>query len=643
MKLPRLCAFALLLLLVPAAAAAQSITPQPVSDAALGSEAPGAVPALLRLRAQLPAGAAATVLRFALYASATSQSPLWSERHTVTPAADGSYEVLLGSESAAGLPSSLFPAAQPRWLAVSLVHPDGSGEELSRTLLTQVPYAARATDADALGGQPAAEYVLRSELQGQPPGLASSSVSSTKNAATPAAAPTGAGTLGYLPLWSSATALGNSALFQKGTATAPLIGLGTKTPATTLDVNGKFTLRDAQFQVPGVNAVKTSQGIVASPLFAQTALDTVRANSFSLGWQTTAVNTNPSGWNFKGNLQLMTSRNGAAWTPTGFSIREDGLVKFVAGQGFPGAVMWMNLGAGLTGNISGSWLNLAIDPTAQLAYEGSPAAGKPEFSAINDSSGAGLYAAAAAGGSGVLGLANGKTFSGTYLLSSAFGTYAGVWGDAGVSKSTTVNIGVLGTADDGIAGAFHNSSATRATLFLSNTGGGSTQSAPGAPLLLAQGSGGACRISSSGDLACTGGLKTLVSTQAGTHTVETYAVHSAENWMEDFGEGTLAAGQATIPLDATFAEAANTAVAYHVFLTPRGECNGLYIAERAATGFVVRELGHGRSSVAFDYRIVARPRGQEAQRFTDVTEQLKAEGNAMEKQRIASQAGPSSH
>jgi hypothetical protein len=34
-------------------------------------------------------------------------------------------------------------------------------------------------------------------------------------------------------------------------------------------------------------------------------------------------------------------------------------------------------------------------------------------------------------------------------------------------------------------------------------------------------------------------------------------------------------------------------VEYHVFLTPDGDCEGLYVIARTATGFEVRELRHG--------------------------------------------------
>jgi hypothetical protein len=54
---------------------------------------------------------------------------------------------------------------------------------------------------------------------------------------------------------------------------------------------------------------------------------------------------------------------------------------------------------------------------------------------------------------------------------------------------------------------------------------------------------------------------------------------------------------------------------YHVYLTPLGDCNGLYVANKTATSFEVRELRGGTSDPAFDYRIVAIRKGYEGVRM----------------------------
>jgi len=52
-----------------------------------------------------------------------------------------------------------------------------------------------------------------------------------------------------------------------------------------------------------------------------------------------------------------------------------------------------------------------------------------------------------------------------------------------------------------------------------------------------------------------------------------------------------------------------------VTLTPEGDCRGLYVARRDRLGFIVRELQRGQSSIAFTYRIVARPLGDHSARL----------------------------
>ena len=90
-----------------------------------------------------------------------------------------------------------------------------------------------------------------------------------------------------------------------------------------------------------------------------------------------------------------------------------------------------------------------------------------------------------------------------------------------------------------------------------------------------------------------------------------YAVESAEVWFEDFGAGALQEGAAVVSIDSLFAKTVNLGIGYHVFLTPLGDCNGLYVTNKTDTGFEVRELGGGLSSVGFDYRIVAHRLGYE--------------------------------
>jgi hypothetical protein len=172
--------------------------------------------------------------------------------------------------------------------------------------------------------------------------------------------------------------------------------------------------------------------------------------------------------------------------------------------------------------------------------------------------------------------------------------------------------------NDGTAGTIYPAAATKAPVSL----GLST-------VLRAQGPGGVCGINGGGDVACTGQIKSLVSTGGGARKVETYAVQSPENWIEDFGSGSLERGVAVVSIDPAFAETVSETADYHVFLTPKGDSKGLYVTNETAAGFEVRESGGGVSSLSFDYRIVGKRRGYEAERLTDVTDRYNAEAEAV--------------
>ena len=55
-----------------------------------------------------------------------------------------------------------------------------------------------------------------------------------------------------------------------------------------------------------------------------------------------------------------------------------------------------------------------------------------------------------------------------------------------------------------------------------------------------------------------------------------------------------------------------------VFLTPYGDSNGLYVAERSKQGFLVREQGGGTSRLKFAYRVVAKRKHANVERFRKV-------------------------
>jgi hypothetical protein len=134
------------------------------------------------------------------------------------------------------------------------------------------------------------------------------------------------------------------------------------------------------------------------------------------------------------------------------------------------------------------------------------------------------------------------------------------------------------------------------------------------------GPGGYCEIDNNGNFGCSGSKSAVVPVDGGARKVALYAVEAPENWFEDYGSGQLSGGSARIDLEPTFAQTVNTDLDYHVFLTPRGECEGLYVTNLTPSGFEVRELHHGSSSIAFDYRIIAKRKNYETVRLADLTE-----------------------
>jgi hypothetical protein len=100
----------------------------------------------------------------------------------------------------------------------------------------------------------------------------------------------------------------------------------------------------------------------------------------------------------------------------------------------------------------------------------------------------------------------------------------------------------------------------------------------------------------------------LIRTKTGTgHAVSTYSTQQTEPTVEDFGQGQLVDGEGAVRLDPAFANTMDLRKSYLVFITPDGDSRGLYTTQKTPSGFVVRENGGGRSTLAFDYRIVGKP------------------------------------
>lgn len=135
-----------------------------------------------------------------------------------------------------------------------------------------------------------------------------------------------------------------------------------------------------------------------------------------------------------------------------------------------------------------------------------------------------------------------------------------------------------------------------------------------------------CSITEAGNLNCTGTKSAVVDT--GQEKRQLYAVESPGVWFEDFGSAALQNGSVFVTIDPLFAKSINLNVEYHLYLTPLGDCNGLYVADKSPTGFEVRELGGGTSNVEFDYRVVAKRVGFENTRLEVVDDSLANEAGS---------------
>jgi hypothetical protein len=193
----------------------------------------------------------------------------------------------------------------------------------------------------------------------------------------------------------------------------------------------------------------------------------------------------------------------------------------------------------------------------------------------------------------------------------------GVIGDTADTPSKP-GVGVLALAAFGTA-LLANSSSTGgiATLTSTNFGGGdpiqawSCTCGGSANLVM--------RIDTAGNETLAGtltqnGIPMSVNPTSTGAKVLTFAAQQSTRTVEDVGEGRLDHGQAYVSFDRTFASAIDGRRSYLVFITPQGDSNGLYVAQKSATGFIVREHS-GVSNIAFDYRIVAQPYGSSAQRL----------------------------
>jgi hypothetical protein len=515
-------------------------------------------------------------ITFALYSEQTGGSALWLETQNITADSNGHYTALLGSTKPDGLPTELFTSEQARWVGVQV---SGQAEQ-PRVLLVSVPYALRALDAETVGGRPASAFmpVPNSSASGSiHAAMANGAVA--QSGVAPALS--GGGTKDYVPLWTNSTGkLGNSVMFQSGAGGTANIGINTTTPAQKLEVDlGNLLVKGTDnFKAAGDTAyvhVGDTNHSIEAQYDTGLAIGVYKVPSALFIQDKT------------GNVGIGTS------TPTSaFSVSGNSNSQIVAvTQTGSGNGIAASTAAPTSAAVSG----LATDETCNTEPCSAGVLGKTK-SVVHSA--------------GVMGIVSGRSNTGLSINNGA-----AIWGDTNVELSAAVPI--LGTTDDNIAVSAINNGADAVSLQALNfsTTGGDVFYAAQA------GGDGYCEIDTSGDLFCSGSKSAVVPLKSG-HKVALYAVEAPENWFEDFGTSELRGGSAVISLDPAFTQTVNAGAGYHVFLTPKGDCHGLYVSQETPTSFAVHELGGGTSNIAFDYRITARRKGYENIRLADVTEHI---------------------
>jgi hypothetical protein len=257
---------------------------------------------------------------------------------------------------------------------------------------------------------------------------------------------------------------------------------------------------------------------------------------------------------------------------------------------------------------------------------------KPGAGVLGDSQNDNGVAGTSVNSSGVLGVSTNE-----------FGVAAASTNGIGVEGVSTNNVGVQGSSTNFVGvnavGGFDNVTIGHlypALSIVGDTTCGSGCTDSGNPLIDACPSGtvNPCDfqntvfdLNQSGDLSISGEITTSGSCKSGCITqphleqqrVRFYTPRESLPTVEDFGEAQLTVGHAYVRIDPTFADTIDPHANYLVFITPEGPSRGLYVTAKTPTGFDVRENPGGQSTLAFQYRIVAKPYGENAprlQRFT---------------------------
>ena len=404
-------------------------------------------------------------ITFSLYSEQTGSTPLWSEVQNVHTDGSGRYTVQLGATQPDGLPMDIFTSAQAQWLGVQR---QGQPEQ-PRVMVVSVPYALKAADAETFGGLPPSAYALAQSsgtnaAAGNGPGGVGE-VGPGHDAPHPLPI-TGSGTTNYVPLWTNASTLASSVIYQN--PTNGNIGIGTIGPIAAFEVvnNNSVPIQGTTSnQAPALRGVNTAasgnpigvSGTVTSGT-GGAGVYGINSETSGLGFGVIGTNASPVGVGVYGSESATTGVNfgvfGNVNSPSGVGV--EGLQSLTTGPGY--GVIGITYSPGGIGTLGHN-----------MATSG-PAVGVDGQSESPD--GAGVYGVANAteGASyGVEGESLSSTGTGVYGVASA--TTGGANGVEGVTSSPNgYGVWGLSTATTGHAYGVVGYSSTGAGVYGTSSG-----------------------------------------------------------------------------------------------------------------------------------------------------------------------------
>jgi drug/metabolite transporter superfamily protein YnfA len=390
-----------------------------------------------------------------------------------------------------------------------------------------------------------------------------------------------------------------------------------------------------------------------------------RMMAYSGGWLLTGNAITATDFMGSTNAQPVSFRSNnvermriAATTNGEVVLNQPGAFGFFAGDIF--SVYTTGANFAVNGYISGSGTGIAVygENTSSGANSTSglfiaTSAGYSLYADATAANRPGIFgASSAATGTAIIGLGNNLAtyytltggVGGAFTSSNAgvygFGSVAAATGGVFVGNNTTSSLlaggtGIAATGTNvGVYGHANNTG--------NNTWGGYFSNGTATDYAYVGGRTGATNYKINGP----GAVSTIVR-DTNNQLVNLYCPESPEVLFQDFGQGQLVNGRAQITLDPNFTKniSVNEQHPLRVIIQLEGDCQGVYVANKTATGFEVIELQGGTSTVNFTWFVTANradskdASGNLVSKFADVRfgaapgpmEEMKAEAKPAEK------------